>query len=75
MLNAAKKYKVRIASGFDAFKPLALANGGSSCAAHLVIALPAGGCDVHPTRLGHLLLAFAVIRAAEGGDSEGDSQN
>ena len=75
MINAAKKYHVRIASGFDAFKALALANGGTSCAAHLVIALPAGGCDVHPTPLGHLLLAAAVIRAAENRGSEGDSQN
>jgi len=74
MINAAQKYGVRIASGFDAFKPLALANGGSSCAAQLIIALPTGGCDVHPTRLGHTLLAAAVVQAAEH-DSDGDSQN
>jgi hypothetical protein len=30
----------------------------------LIIALPTGGCDVHPTRRGHRLLADAVLRAA-----------
>lgn len=72
MINAAQLFHVRIASGFDAFKPLALLHGGSSCAAGLIIALPAsagGGCDVHPTKLGHSLLAAAVVQAAFG---EGD---
>ena len=63
MINAAQPFNVRIASGFDAFKPLALLHGGSSCAAGLIIALPAGGCDVHPTPLGHALLAAAVLHA------------
>lgn len=63
MINAAKPYGVIVASGFDAFEPLAMANGGSSCAAGLIIALPAGGCDVHPTPLGHALLAAAIVRA------------
>ena len=69
MINAAQPFHVRIASGFDAFQPLALLHGGSSCAAGLIIALPAGGCDVHPTQLGHALLAAAIVQAAFG---EGD---
>ncbi len=66
MINAAQPFKVRIASGFDAFQPFAAAHGGSSCAAGLLIALPAsagGGCDVHPTPFGHAVLAAAVIHA------------
>ena len=63
MINAAGAFHVRIASGFDAFQPLAAANGGSSCAAGLIIALPAGGCDVHPTQLGHSLLAASILAA------------
>jgi lysophospholipase L1-like esterase len=54
----------KVASGFDAFKGPALAAGGSSCAAGLLIPLPDGTCDVHPTPLGRDLLASAVVSAA-----------
>jgi lysophospholipase L1-like esterase len=63
MINAAQPFNVKIASGFDAFKPFALAHGGSSCAAGLLIALGGGVCDVHPTPFGHAVLAAAVIHA------------
>jgi lysophospholipase L1-like esterase len=66
MINAAQPFNVRMASGFDAFQPFAQAHGGSSCAAGLIIALPAsagGGCDVHPTPFGHAVLAAAVLHA------------
>jgi lysophospholipase L1-like esterase len=66
MINAAQPFHVRIASGFDAFEPFARAHAGSSCAAGLLIPLPAaagGGCDVHPTPFGHAVLAAAVIHA------------
>jgi lysophospholipase L1-like esterase len=66
MINAAQPFHVRIASGFDAFKPFAVAHAGSSCAAGLLIPLPSaagGGCDVHPTPFGHAVLAAAVIHA------------
>jgi lysophospholipase L1-like esterase len=52
-----------VASGFDAFKGPALAAGGSSCAAGLLIVLAPGVCDVHPTPLGRDLLAQAVVSA------------
>jgi hypothetical protein len=52
-----------VASGFDAFKGPALAAGGSSCAAGLLIVLSPGHCDVHPTPLGRDLLAQAVVNA------------
>ncbi len=53
----------KVASGFDAFKAPALAAGGSSCAAGLLIVLSPGNCDVHPTPKGRDLLAGAVLKA------------
>ena len=64
MEAAAAAHGAVIASGFDAWKPVAIARGGGdSCKAGLLIALPIGGCDVHPTPLGRDLLAGAVIKA------------
>lgn len=56
-----------VASGFDAFKGRALAAGGSSCAAGLLIVTQVSPlvCDVHPTPLGQHLLANAVVNAVE----------
>ena len=50
-----------VASGFDAFQPVAQGSGGDSIAAGLV--LPN---DVHPTAQGQQLLADAVVAAAGG---------
>jgi lysophospholipase L1-like esterase len=52
-----------VADGFGAFEGPALAAGGSSCAAGLLIPLPTGGCDVHPTAAGARLLAGAIAEA------------
>lgn len=49
-----------VADGFGAVRDAAAAAGGDTCAAHLIIALPAGGCNVHPTLSGHEVLADAV---------------
>jgi hypothetical protein len=38
-----------------------MAAGGSSCAAGLLIALPSGGCDIHPSVKGRALLAEAIV--------------
>jgi lysophospholipase L1-like esterase len=62
MIDAAHAYGVLIASGFDAWAPVAARAGGDSCAAGLLIALLNGGCDVHPTALGRDLLAQAVVQ-------------
>ena len=58
---AAHSDHVLVASGFDAWKPVAMAVGGSSCTAGLLIPLPSGGCDVHPTPAGRDLLAGAIV--------------
>ena len=50
----------RVADGFGAFQAEAMRAGGDSCAAGLLIRLPTGGCDIHPSRLGRMLLARAV---------------
>jgi lysophospholipase L1-like esterase len=63
MIDAAHAFGVLIASGFDAWAPVAARAGGDSCAAGLLIVLPNGGCDVHPTALGRDLLAQAVVQA------------
>ncbi len=59
---AGSTFDVKIASGFDAWAPVAATAGGDSCAAGLLIP-SATGCDVHPTPLGRDLLAGAVINA------------
>jgi lysophospholipase L1-like esterase len=60
MIAAAAGHGALIASGFDAWAPVAATAGGDSCAAGLLIRLPDGTCDVHPTPLGRDLLASAV---------------
>jgi hypothetical protein len=59
MVAAATVNGVLIASGLDAWAEKA--DGGSSCVAKLLIMLPTGDCDVHPTLLGHKKLAQQVI--------------
>ena len=50
----------RVASGFAAFQEEAVDAGGSSCTAGLLIALPTGSCDIHPSETGRELLAEAI---------------
>jgi lysophospholipase L1-like esterase len=84
MIDAAHEFNVRIASGFDAFKALSIANGGGdSCKAGLRImdlhigANPpqAPSCDVHPTPAGHQLLANAILKAVHGDEGDNAQNN
>jgi lysophospholipase L1-like esterase len=52
-----------VADGFDAFAGPSLAHGGSPCAAGLLIRLPDGTCNIHPSAAGHRLLAAAIANA------------
>jgi lysophospholipase L1-like esterase len=53
----------QVASGFDAFKPVAVAaGGGDSCAAGLLIRTSPTTCDIHPSPQGRDLLAAAIER-------------
>jgi lysophospholipase L1-like esterase len=64
-LNAAiasvtEKFGGKVADGFAAFEGPSLAAGGSPCTAGLLIKLPDGTCNIHPSPAGHLLLAKAI---------------
>jgi lysophospholipase L1-like esterase len=50
----------KVADGFAAFQGPSAAFGGSPCAAGLLIKLPDGTCNIHPSPVGHLLLAQAI---------------
>ena len=52
-----------IADGFGAFGTASTAFGGSPCAAGLLIKLPDGTCNIHPSPAGHRLLAAAIATA------------
>jgi hypothetical protein len=53
-----------VADGFGTFKFFADKSGGDSCAAGLIIKLPNGTCDIHPTQKGRDILAVSVVAAA-----------
>ena len=50
----------KVADGFAAFEGPSNAAGGSPCKAGLLIKLPDGTCNIHPSAAGHLLLAQAI---------------
>ena len=50
----------KVADGFTAFEGPSAAFGGDPCAAGLLIKLPDGTCNIHPSPAGHLLLAQAI---------------
>jgi lysophospholipase L1-like esterase len=58
-----KEYGGIVADGFGAFERASAAYGGDACAAGLLIPLPTGGCNVHPTAHGARILAEAIAQA------------
>jgi lysophospholipase L1-like esterase len=52
-----------VADGFGAFAGPSAAFSGSPCAAGLLIRLPDGTCNIHPSAAGHRLLAAAIAQA------------
>ena len=55
----------KVADGFTAFQQASIGYGGSPCAAGLLIPLPSGGCDVHPTVAGQKVLATAILKVVK----------
>jgi hypothetical protein len=53
-----------VADGFGTFQFFANKAGGDSCAAGLLIKLPGGTCDIHPSEKGRDILAVSVVAAA-----------
>ena len=58
--SVTEKFGGKVADGFTAFEGPSLAAGDSPCAAGLLIKLPDGTCNIHPSPAGHLLLAQAI---------------
>jgi lysophospholipase L1-like esterase len=58
--SVTEKFGGKVADGFAAFEGPSLAVGGSPCTAGLLIKLPDGTCNIHPSPAGHLLLARAI---------------
>jgi lysophospholipase L1-like esterase len=54
-------FHAKAADGFGAFLKASLPYGGDVCRAGLLIQLPTGTCDTHPTMAGQKLLASTVI--------------
>jgi lysophospholipase L1-like esterase len=52
-----------VADGFSAFAGPSAAFGGDPCAAGLLIKLPDGTCNIHPSPAGQKLLAGAIAKA------------
>jgi lysophospholipase L1-like esterase len=52
-----------VADGFGAFQGPSAAFGGDPCAAGLLIKLPDGSCNIHPSPAGQKLLAGAIAQA------------
>jgi lysophospholipase L1-like esterase len=55
-----------VADGLAAFEGPSLAFGGDPCGAGLLIKLPDGTCNIHPSPAGHKLLAAAIAEAIGG---------
>jgi len=54
---------VTVADGFDAFGAASATSGGDPCQAGLLIKLPDGTCNIHPSPAGHRVLAAAIAAA------------
>jgi len=61
--GVAAQFGGKVADGFAAFQGPSAAFGGSPCAAGLLIKLPDGTCNIHPSPAGHKLLAAAIAQA------------
>ncbi len=58
IISVTGAFKGSIADGFGAFQKGSPT--GDPCAAGLLIKLPDGTCNIHPSPAGHLLLAKAI---------------
>ncbi|HEY2843617.1 MAG TPA: SGNH/GDSL hydrolase family protein [Bryobacteraceae bacterium] len=61
LTSVAPGFGVQIADAFTAFAVASAPFGGDSCAAGLLIPLPAGGCDIHPSAAGQALIAQTIL--------------
>ena len=59
--QVASAYDVQVADAFTAFLVADVPFNGDSCAAGLLIKLPGGSCDIHPSLAGQTLIAQTVV--------------
>jgi lysophospholipase L1-like esterase len=62
LADVARDWDAKVANGFDAFLRASLAQTGDACAAGLLVSMPGGGCDAHPSLDGHRALAQTVAQ-------------
>jgi lysophospholipase L1-like esterase len=62
----AAQHKATVSDSFAAFQKASASFNGDACAAGLLIPLPGGGCDLHPTPKGAEILARTLTRTVEG---------
>jgi lysophospholipase L1-like esterase len=60
---ATRAYGGIVANGYAAFEEASATSGGNPCTAGLLIPLPGGGCNIHPSATGQALLASTIARA------------
>jgi hypothetical protein len=63
--RAAREAHVSFVDTAQPFDRYARQHHGDLCTTGLLIVLPDGSCDLHPTRIGHGLIANAVVAAAK----------
>lgn len=61
LAEVASAFHVQVADAFDAFLAADIPFGNDSCAAGLLIKLPDGTCDIHPSLAGQTLIAQTVV--------------
>jgi hypothetical protein len=61
LAQVASAFDVQVADAFAAFLAADVPFGGDSCAAGLLIKLPNGTCDIHPSLTGQTLIAQTVV--------------
>ena len=61
LAQVASAFDVQVADAFAAFLVADIPFGNDSCAAGLLIKLPGGTCDIHPSLAGQTLIAQTVV--------------
>ena len=61
LAGVASFFNVQVADAFTAFGVASIPTGGNACTAGLLIPLPTGGCDIHPSAAGQALIAQTVL--------------
>jgi len=61
LVSVAHAFGADVADAFTQFGLASISSGGSACAAGLLIPLPTGKCDIHPSAAGQALIAQTIL--------------